>query len=119
LGRAADEPAAMRAYFDIVSALRPLPSDSAILYTYAMAAEKAGRFDVMESTLRQILKKTPNDANALNALGYSMADRKQNLPEAFALITKAHNLAPQDAFILDSLGWVNFRMGKLQKYRRT
>jgi Flp pilus assembly protein TadD len=53
----------------------------------------------------------------LNALGYSMADRKQNLPEAFALITKAHNLAPQDAFILDSLGWVNFRMGKLELAR--
>ena len=117
LGRAADEAAAMRAYFEIISALRPLPTDSGIMYTYAMAAEKAGRFDVMESTLRQILKKTPNDANALNALGYSMADRKQNLPEAFALITKAHNLAPQDAFILDSLGWVNFRMGKLELAR--
>ena len=113
LGRAVDEAAAMRAYFEIISALKPLPSDPGIMYTYAMAAEKAGRFDVMEDTLRQILKKTPNDANALNALGYSLADRKQNLPEAFALITKAHNLAPQDAFILDSLGWVNFRMGKL------
>jgi outer membrane biogenesis lipoprotein LolB len=107
----------MRAYFEIITALKPLPTDSGILYTYAMAAEKAGRFDVMESTLRQILKKTPNDANTLNALGYSLADRKQNLPEAFALITKAHNLAPQDAFILDSLGWVNFRLGKLELAR--
>lgn len=117
LGRAVDETAAMRAYFDIIFALRPLPSDPGIMYTYAMAAEKVGRFDVMESTLRSILKKTPNDANALNALGYALADRKQNLPEAFALITKAHNLAPQDAFILDSLGWVNFRMGKFSLAR--
>lgn len=113
IGRASDETAAMRAYFEIISALKPLPSDSGIMYTYAMAAEKVGRFEVMEETLRQILKKSPNDANALNALGYSLADRNERLPEALALITKAHNLAPQDAFILDSLGWVNFRLGKL------
>ena len=50
--------------------------------------------------------------NALNALGYSLADRNTKLPEAFALISKAHQLSPQDAFILDSLGWVNFRLGK-------
>lgn len=117
LGRAVDEAAAMRAYFEIISALKPLPSDPGIMYTYAMAAEKVGRYEVMEDTLRQILQKTPNDANTLNALGYSLADRKQNLPEAFALITKAHNLAPQDAFILDSLGWVNFRLGKLSLAR--
>lgn len=113
LGRASDETAAMRAYFDIISSLKPPPSDSGIMYTYAMAAEKVGRFEVMEETLQQILKKAPNDAHALNALGYSLADRNQRLPEALALITKAHNLAPQDAFILDSLGWVNFRLGKL------
>lgn len=113
LGRAIDETAALRAYFDIVSALKPAPTDPGILYTYAMSAEKVGRFDVMELTLRRILKKTPNDANTLNALGYSLADRKQQLPEAFELITKAHKLAPQDAFILDSLGWVNFRLGNL------
>ena len=113
LGRAIDETAAMRAYFDIVTALKPPPTDAGILYTYAMSAEKVSRFDVMEQTLRQILKKTPNDANTLNALGYSLADRKQKLPEAFDLITKAHKLAPQDAFILDSLGWVNFRLGNL------
>ena len=117
LGRASDEVAAMRAYFEIISALKPPPSDSGILYTYAMAAEKVGRFEVMEETLRQILKKSPNDANTLNALGYSLADRNQRLPEALALITKAHNLAPQDAFILDSLGWVNFRLGKLRLAR--
>lgn len=113
LGRASDEIAAMRAYFEIISALKPPPNDSGVMYTYAMAAEKVGRFEIMEDTLQQILKKSPNDANALNALGYSLADRNQKLPEALALITKAHNLAPQDAFILDSLGWVNFRLGKL------
>jgi outer membrane biogenesis lipoprotein LolB len=66
----------------------------------------------MEKILREILRKNPNDVNSLNALGYSLADRNQKLPEAFKLITKAHLLSPKDGFILDSLGWVNFRMGK-------
>jgi len=66
----------------------------------------------MEKTLRDILRKNPNDANSLNALGYSLADRNVKLPEAFVLISKAHQLSPKDGFILDSLGWVNFRLGK-------
>jgi outer membrane biogenesis lipoprotein LolB len=77
-----------------------------------MSAEKVGRIDVMEKTLREILRNKPNDANSLNALGYSLADRNVQLPEAFALISKAHQLSPKDSFILDSLGWVNFRLGK-------
>jgi outer membrane biogenesis lipoprotein LolB len=77
-----------------------------------MSAEKMGRIDVMEKTLREILRTNPNDPNTLNALGYSLADRNQKLPEAFALISKAHQLSPKDGFILDSLGWVNFRLGK-------
>ena len=112
LAKAKDESVALRAFYEIVSALKPAPKNLSILYTYAMAAEKSGRMDVMEKTLRDILKTNPNDANALNALGYSLADRGEKLPEAFKLITKAHKLAPQDAFILDSLGWVNFRMGQ-------
>ena len=66
----------------------------------------------MERVLRQILVKNPNDANALNALGYSLADRDQQLGEAYKLISKAHHLSPDDPYILDSLGWVNFRLGK-------
>jgi outer membrane biogenesis lipoprotein LolB len=112
LAKAKDESSALRAFYEIVSALKPAPTNLAILYTYAMAAEKSGQMDVMEKTLRDILRTQPDDANALNALGYSLADRGEKLPEAFKLITKAHELAPQDAFILDSLGWVNFRMGQ-------
>jgi outer membrane biogenesis lipoprotein LolB len=66
----------------------------------------------MEKTLRIILKKDPNNINSLNALGYSLADRNIKLTEAYDLILKAHKLSPDDAFILDSLGWVNFRLGK-------
>ncbi|MDH6525235.1 lipoprotein insertase outer membrane protein LolB [Polynucleobacter sphagniphilus] len=107
-----NEAQGMSAYYEIVSALKPEPQNPEILYAYAMAAEQSGHTDVMEKTLRQILRKHPNDANSLNALGYSLADRNQNLPEAYKLISKAHEIAPQDAFILDSLGWVNFRLGK-------
>jgi outer membrane biogenesis lipoprotein LolB/tetratricopeptide (TPR) repeat protein len=112
LGKANDESQALLAFYQIVSALKPEPKDPNILYTYAMAAEKSGHLDVMEKTLRQILRKNPNDVNSLNALGYSLADLNLKLNEAFALINKAHQLSPRDAFILDSLGWVNFRLGK-------
>ena len=112
LARAKDESDALRAFYEIVSAVKPAPTNPGILYTYAMSAEKMGYMDVMEKTLREILRKNPDDVNSLNALGYSLADRNIKLPEAFKLISKAHQLSPSDGFILDSLGWVNFRMGK-------
>ena len=111
MSKAPDDSGAMLAFYDIVSTLKPEPQNLGTLYTYAMSAEKAGHTNVMEKTLRLILRRNPNDVNSLNALGYSLADRNQNLPEAFKLISKAHQLSPKDAFILDSLGWVNFRLG--------
>lgn len=112
LARAKDESEALRAFYAIVTAVKPVPTNPGILYTYAMSAEKMGYMDIMEKTLREILRKNPDDVNSLNALGYSLADRNLKLPEAFKLISKAHQLSPRDGFILDSLGWVNFRMGK-------
>lgn len=112
IAKATDETEALKAFYAIFSTLKPVPTDPSLLYTYAMSAEKSGHIDVMEKTLREILRKNPNDVNSLNALGYGLADRNQNLPEAFKLISKAHQLSPKDGFILDSLGWVNFRMGK-------
>jgi outer membrane biogenesis lipoprotein LolB/Flp pilus assembly protein TadD len=112
LSKARNEADALHAFYEIVSALKPAPKNPGILYTYAMAAENTGHTEIMEKVLRQILVKNPNDANTLNALGYSLADRNQQLNEAFKLISKAHRLAPDDPFILDSLGWVNFRLGK-------
>ncbi len=112
LSKAKDEPDALRTFYEIGSKVKPFPKNPALLYTYAMSAEKAGQLDVMEKSLREILRKNPNDANSLNALGYSLADRNIKLQEAFTLITKAHQLSPQNSFILDSLGWVNYRLGK-------
>ena len=112
LAKAKDETEALRAFYEIASTVKVLTKDPSLLYTYALSAEKIGRIDVMEKTLREILRKHPNNANSLNALGYSLADRNIKLPEAFTLISKAHQLSPKDAFILDSLGWVNFRLGQ-------
>ena len=112
LAKAKDETEALRAFYEIASTVKLSPKNPGLLYTYAMSAEKMGYMDVMEKTLREILRKYPNDANSLNALGYSLADRNVKLPEAFTLISKAHQLSPKDGFILDSLGWVNFRLGK-------
>jgi Flp pilus assembly protein TadD len=87
------------------------PEDPDLTYDYAMAAEKTGNFDVMETQLRKLMRSQPENAQAYNALGYSLADRNQRLQEADKLIEKASALAPDDAFILDSVGWVKYRLG--------
>jgi Flp pilus assembly protein TadD len=66
---------------------------------------------VLETNLRKVIKLKPDHAQAYNALGYTLADRSQRLPEAKGYIEKALALAPDDPFILDSMGWVHFRMG--------
>jgi len=64
--------------------------------------------------LRKVIALQPKRAHAYNALGYSFADRNINLDEARTLIEKAHELAPDDAAILDSMGWIAFRQGRLE-----
>jgi Flp pilus assembly protein TadD len=66
---------------------------------------------VLEANLRRLIALQPDHAHAHNALGYTLADRNQRLPEARTLIETAHKLAPNDPFILDSLGWVLYRLG--------
>ncbi len=112
LARARDEEASLIAFFNILQTSISQINDSDILYTYSLGAEKAKNFDAMEKTLRRMIQKKPDDKNALNALGYSFADRGIKLNEAVSLLNKAHRLAPEDMFILDSLGWANFRLGK-------
>lgn len=87
------------------------PADADLLYDQAMLAEKMGDFAEMEKLLRQIVAKKPDYHHAYNALGFSLAERNQRLPEARQLIQKALEYAPGDPFITDSLGWVEFRMG--------
>ncbi|WP_432239845.1 tetratricopeptide repeat protein [Herbaspirillum robiniae] len=91
------------------------PNNTDLLYDYAMVLEKLGKYDEMEKTLRRVMKLAPGNQHAYNALGYSLADRNIRLPEALELIQKAADMAPEDAFIADSLGWIQFRMGKLEQ----
>lgn len=98
-------------------ALAAAPDSVPLLYDTAMAAERINQIAVMEKQLRRIIELKPDYAHAYNALGYSLADRNQRLPEALQLIEKARELAPDDAFILDSLGWVHFRLGDLKLAR--
>jgi len=86
-------------------------NDTDILYEQAMLAEKLERVDEMERLLRRVMELRPDYYHAHNALGYSLADRGLRLPEAKALIQRALELAPGEPFIIDSLGWVEYRMG--------
>jgi len=100
------------AAFDVLSrALGEYPDNADLLYARALVAEKLNRVDTAENDLRRILKKDPKNANALNALGYTLADRTTRYTEALALIEQALALKPDDPFILDSLGWTYYRLG--------
>ncbi len=84
-----------------------------LLYDSAMLAERIDRMDEAEKRLRRVIALQPTRAHAFNALGYSFADRNINLDEARTLIEKAHGIAPEDPAILDSMGWIAFRQGRL------
>ena len=102
------------AYDLYAKAVELFPDDVDLVYEQAMVAEKAGRFDDMERLLRGLIARQPDHHHAYNALGYSLAERKQRLPEAKQLIEQALSRAPDDAYIQDSLGWVEFRMGNIE-----
>jgi len=95
--------------------LQQNPDDSDLLYARAMIAEKVDRLDITEADLLKVLSTEPENANALNALGYTLADRTQRLYEARDYIKRAAELVPDDPAILDSLGWVNYRLGEMQE----
>lgn len=102
--------------FDLLGkALQRMPENPDLLYDQAMVAEKLDRLDVLEQNLRTLIRIKPDHAHAYNALGYTLADRNQRLDEARQLIEKALELAPDDPFILDSMGWVEYRMGRIQE----
>jgi tetratricopeptide (TPR) repeat protein len=110
--------------FDLLSKIIAANKDdnddslSDLQYDLAMMAEKLTKLDVMERILRQLIATKPKDPQAYNALGYSLAERNMRLPEAKALIQEAVKLAPEDPFIADSLGWVEFRLGNLTEAQR-
>jgi tetratricopeptide (TPR) repeat protein len=99
--------------FDLIGdALKNTPDQPDLLYDYAMLAEKIERMDLLETNLKKLINLQPDHAHAYNALGFSLAERNLRLPEAQELIEKALQLSPDDPFIIDSMGWVLYRMGK-------
>jgi tetratricopeptide (TPR) repeat protein len=105
--------------FEVLSlANQRFPDDADLLYEQAMMAEKLDRLDEMERLLRRVIEIKPDNAQAFNALGYSLADRRIRLPEARQLIQRALELSPGDPFITDSLGWVEYRLGNREEALR-
>ena len=108
-----------RAYqesYDVLAdALARQPENVDLLYDSALAAEKLSRLDVVESNLRKLIELKPDHAQAYNALGYTLADRTKRYSEAKEYIERALALLPDDAFILDSMGWVHYRLGNFKE----
>lgn len=99
--------------FDVLGfGLEAMPDNPDLLYDHAMAAEKLDLLDVMERDLRHLIRIKSDNAQAYNALGYTLAERGVRLDEARELVEKAISLAPDDPYIMDSLGWVYFRLGQ-------
>jgi Flp pilus assembly protein TadD len=94
-------------------AVSKYPDNVTLRYELGMTAERLGRTDLFERSMRAVIKKDPKYAQAYNALGFTYADRNERLKESRTLIDKALSLAPNDPFILDSMGWLCYREKKL------
>ncbi len=102
--------------FDVLSsALGKDPGNGKLLYARALLAEKLGKLQVLEDDLQYLINKNPNDANALNALGYTLADKTTRYEEAKGYLDKAIALKPNEPIIMDSYGWLLFKLNRLDE----
>jgi tetratricopeptide (TPR) repeat protein len=97
------------------TALSSLPEDTALRYTRALLAVGSGQLELAESDLRRIISAEPDNAAAINALGYTLADLTERFDEAEQLIIQAYEMQPDDASIIDSMGWISYRLGRLRE----
>lgn len=104
------------AAFDLLTeGLEEMPGQVELLYTRALLAEQLDRVEVLEADLRAVLEKNPDDGNALNALGYTLADRyPDRLEEARKYLDRALELKPNEPAVLDSYGWLQYRLGNFE-----
>ena len=99
--------------FDVLSlALKTVSDNRDVLYARALVAERLDKLDVLEADLTKILAKNPEDVGALNALGYTLTDRTQRYEEAETYLNKALQLQPDEAVVIDSYGWLQFKRGR-------
>lgn len=106
-----------QAYKVLSAGLKAYPDSPDLLYDHAMMAEKVNKLDVLEKNLRRVMQIKPEEAQAYNALGYTLADRTNRLDEAVQLLDKALSFSPDDPFILDSMGWAQYRKGNFERAR--
>lgn len=104
-----------QAYEVLHQGLDENPDQPELLYEAALIADKLGKSDVLERVIHRLIELQPNNANAYNVLGYSLLDRNVRLKEGMRLVEKAYHIAPNDAAIIDSVGWGHYRLGDLDK----
>ena len=102
-------------YQVLTDALKTYPKQQQLMFEVAMAADKLNKADVFEQTLRKLLEVAPDHAQAYNALGFSFLERNVRIEEGMKLVEKAYQIEPNDAAIIDSVGWGYYRLGKLDK----
>jgi tetratricopeptide (TPR) repeat protein len=95
--------------------LEKFPDQPELLYQGALIADKLNKTETFEQLIRNLIKVEPENAHSYNALGYSWLERNVRIKEAMALVEKAYKLAPDDAAIIDSMGWGYFRLGQYDK----
>jgi tetratricopeptide (TPR) repeat protein len=105
----------LQAFDLLTAALKDFPDQKELLYTRALTAERIGKLEVLEADLKKIIAKYPDNAEALNALGYSLLDMPDRYAEAEKYLEQALRLQPDEAVIMDSYGWLQFRLGNAAK----
>ena len=96
-------------------AIEAQAGDIPLLYFRAMSGQKYDRLDILERDLKQVLALDPGNADAMNALGYTLADQTDRYDEAYALIEKALRLKPEEPAFIDSMGWVLYRLNRYEE----
>jgi len=104
-----------KAFKLLSDALKLNPEDKSLLYTRALIADRIGKLEVSESDLNKILQQDPNNVEALNALGYMLAERTTRYKEAEGYLLRALKIAPNEGVILDSYGWLQFKLGNYEQ----
>lgn len=99
----------------LIQGLEDFPNNQELLYEAAMVADRQGKTESFESYIRKLIKIAPDHAHAYNALGYSLLERNVRLNEGMQLVEKAYKLSPDDAAIMDSMGWGYYRLGDMPK----
>ncbi len=121
LYRAAENyPKAADAYDHAIKLIHPVTKENWPLYfARAVAEEQSGHWDLAEQDLKTALQLSPDQAQVLNYLGYSWVDKGVHLPEALAMLEKARALSPFDGYIVDSVGWAYYRLGRYEEAAKT